>query len=130
MAHSQHIASRFLLWLIAAMTKRTTQPQDKYVIRMPEGLRERVAKAAKSNNRSMNSEIIDVLEEYYPKEMEIKDLLECIESILDDSIGNHWAPNRKFLTESLKELSERIKNEDFRTYIVQNSDDPNLKGPK
>lgn len=35
---------------------------DKFVIRMPEGMRERIAEIAKDNHRSMNSEIIRALE--------------------------------------------------------------------
>lgn len=35
-------------------------------VRMPPDLKERVAAAAKANNRSMNAEIVAVLEEKYP----------------------------------------------------------------
>ena len=36
--------------------------QDQFVLRTPDGLRERIAKAATANKRSMNSEIIALLE--------------------------------------------------------------------
>lgn len=39
-----------------------SQTQDRYIVRMPEGMRERIAEAAKANNRSMNAEIIARLE--------------------------------------------------------------------
>lgn len=42
--------------------KPITQPQDKYVLRMPDGLRERVKAAAASNGRSMNTEIVRLIE--------------------------------------------------------------------
>lgn len=35
---------------------------DKFMLRMPEGMRERIAKSAKENNRSMNAEIVSRLE--------------------------------------------------------------------
>ncbi|MFV3332592.1 Arc family DNA-binding protein [Pseudomonas sp. NY15437] len=35
---------------------------DKFVLRLPDGMRERVAEAAKGSHRSMNSEIISRLE--------------------------------------------------------------------
>ena len=38
------------------------QPQDKYVLRMPDGLRECVKAAAASNGRSMNTEIVRLIE--------------------------------------------------------------------
>lgn len=44
------------------MSERTPQTQDKYVVRFPEGMRDKIAEAAKANNRSMNAEIIDRLE--------------------------------------------------------------------
>jgi hypothetical protein len=44
------------------MTKEPLQPQDKYVLRMPDGMRDRIKAAAEKNNRSMNAEIIARLE--------------------------------------------------------------------
>jgi hypothetical protein len=35
-----------------------TQSQDKYVVRLPDGMRDEIAEAAKANGRSMNAEII------------------------------------------------------------------------
>ncbi|HED4875492.1 TPA: Arc family DNA-binding protein [Stenotrophomonas maltophilia] len=45
-------------------TKPSTQvqPQDKFVVRFPDGLRDQIAEAAKSSGRSMNAEIIHRLE--------------------------------------------------------------------
>jgi len=36
---------------------------DKFVVRLPDGMREQVAEVARKNHRSMNSEIIDRLEQ-------------------------------------------------------------------
>ena len=36
---------------------------DKFVLRMPAGMRDRINEAAKANNRSMNSEIVARLQE-------------------------------------------------------------------
>ncbi len=35
-----------------------SRDQSKFIIRFPEGMRERIAEAAKMNNRSMNAEIV------------------------------------------------------------------------
>ena len=48
------------------MTDRAPQTQDKFVVRLPDGMRERVKAAAELNNRSMNAEIVATLEEAYP----------------------------------------------------------------
>lgn len=41
------------------------QPQDKYVVRLPDGMRDRLKAAAEANRRSMNAEIVDRLEESF-----------------------------------------------------------------
>ncbi|MBA8820677.1 hypothetical protein FHW00_003012 [Ochrobactrum sp. P6BSIII] len=51
------------------MTKEALQPQDKYVLRLPDGMRDRIKLAAEKNNRSMNAEIIATLEEAYPSSL-------------------------------------------------------------
>jgi plasmid stability protein len=38
------------------------QPQDKFVLRMPDGLREDIKQRAAANNRSMNAEILSLIE--------------------------------------------------------------------
>jgi hypothetical protein len=45
--------------------KPVIQPQDKYVLRLPDGLRDRIKAEAEAENRSMNAEIIAVLEKWY-----------------------------------------------------------------
>ncbi|WP_191569529.1 Arc family DNA-binding protein [Paracoccus yeei] len=43
-----------------------SQNQDKFVVRLPDGMRDRIKAAAEANNRSMNAEIVATLEEKYP----------------------------------------------------------------
>ncbi|EOB3110388.1 TPA: Arc family DNA-binding protein [Yersinia enterocolitica] len=45
------------------MSKFPSQTQDKFTVRFPEGLRDKIAERAKNNGRSMNTEIIMILEE-------------------------------------------------------------------
>lgn len=40
------------------------QNQDKFIARLPEGLRERLKKAANRNKRSMNAELVHALENH------------------------------------------------------------------
>lgn len=61
------IVSRGKMWLVAIMTKRPIQPQDKYVVRLPDGLRDRIKAYADRHGRSMNAEIVRVLEREYPE---------------------------------------------------------------
>lgn len=53
----------------------TGRGSEKFILRLPAGMRDRIAKLAAQNGRSMNSEIIAALEKY-------------VEA--DDSIGLLW----------------------------------------
>jgi hypothetical protein len=43
---------------MASDTKTTGRDSDKFMLRFPDGMRDRIAEAAKANGRSMNAEII------------------------------------------------------------------------
>ncbi|WP_252091361.1 Arc family DNA-binding protein [Pseudomonas sp. MWU13-3659] len=45
------------------MNATNSRTADKFVVRLPDGMRERVAEVARQNHRSMNSEIIERLEQ-------------------------------------------------------------------
>ncbi|MBE8596871.1 Arc family DNA-binding protein [Xenorhabdus sp. BG5] len=45
------------------MTKYPSQTQDKFTVRFPDGLRDAIAKRAEENGRSMNSEIVQILQD-------------------------------------------------------------------
>lgn len=40
------------------MMERKPQDQDKFIVRLPDGMRDRIKAAADANNRSMNAEIV------------------------------------------------------------------------
>lgn len=42
------------------------QFKDRYMLRLPDGMRDRIKRAAEANNRSMNAEIVATLEGAYP----------------------------------------------------------------
>lgn len=44
------------------LSSSTGRDSEKFNLRLPDGMRERIAQAAKANNRSMNSEIVARLE--------------------------------------------------------------------
>lgn len=60
------------------MTKRELYPsetQDRFIVRLPDGMRERIKAAADANNRSMNSEIVARLQasfDAFPKEVQTR----------------------------------------------------------
>lgn len=44
-------------------TKPPSRTADQFVVRLPDGMRDQIAEAAKANNRSMNAEIVARLQE-------------------------------------------------------------------
>ena len=50
--------------IMADEEKRTLS--DKFMLRLPDGMRDRIKLAADANNRSMNAEIVALLEEKFP----------------------------------------------------------------
>lgn len=42
---------------------RTPQLADKYIVRLPDGMRDKITELAKANNRSMNAEIVLMLQQ-------------------------------------------------------------------
>lgn len=55
---------------------RPAREQDRFIVRMPDGMRDLIASRAKANYRSMNSEIVAMLMQVLgnPDELEINDL--------------------------------------------------------
>jgi len=47
---------------MAAMVKSPSQTQDKFIVRLPDGMREQIRAAAKANGRTMTAEIVARLE--------------------------------------------------------------------
>lgn len=45
-----------------------SRDSDKFMLRLPDGMRDRIAEVAKMNNRSMNAEIISCLSQFYGEE--------------------------------------------------------------
>ncbi|MVW64536.1 Arc family DNA-binding protein [Massilia sp. NEAU-DD11] len=43
--------------------ERAPQLADKYVLRMPDGMRDKITELAKANGRSMNAEIVLILQQ-------------------------------------------------------------------
>lgn len=58
---------------------------DKFVLRMPDGLRERYKEQAKANGRSMNSEMIKALEKGLEDDQRETDLVTVITGLNTDT---------------------------------------------
>jgi hypothetical protein len=48
------------------MNDTPSQSQDKFIVRLPTGLRDRIRRSAEANARSMNAEIVAALLDWFP----------------------------------------------------------------
>jgi hypothetical protein len=89
--------------------------QDQFVIRMPDGLRERIAEAAKDQGRSMNAEIVMTLEMTYPPTPPPEEIVPILEGVLRMSqagkVRNQWNQLYSLLREFHARLEAETKNE-------------------
>lgn len=59
----------------------TSRESDKFIVRLPDGMRDRIKVAADANGRSMNAEIVATLREAYPAPIENSDIIELFEAL-------------------------------------------------
>lgn len=64
----------------------TNRESDRFMLRLPDGMRDRIKAAAEANNRSMNAEIVAALQEKYPepKTDDLRVFLEELRARLDE----------------------------------------------
>lgn len=95
-----------------SMTK-TPAPSDltdKFMLRMPPGMRDRVASHAKANGRSMNAEIVQTLESHYPPEPTVEELLEHLTMFANLELSGRER-SRVLLMHTLEELRRKLETE-------------------
>ncbi|WGL97230.1 Arc family DNA-binding protein [Arsenophonus sp. aPb] len=84
------------------MKKFPSQTQDKFTVRFPDGMRDAIAKRAEENGRSMNSEIVHILNEVLHERVIIpmdddqrnKTLIELFK-VIDPEIAKKLKKNNK-----------------------------------
>ncbi|GLX13051.1 alginate and motility regulator Z [Pseudomonas straminea] len=82
----------------------SSRTADKFVVRLPDGMRERIADVARQHHRSMNSEIIARLEQSMLQE-----------GVLDDELGvrldsPELSLHERELLQRFRQLSRRQQN--------------------
>ncbi|MCZ3377463.1 Arc family DNA-binding protein [Rhizobium sp. AG207R] len=77
---------------------------DKIIIRLPDGLKERIQRAAVENGRSVNSELVALLEREYPPILKLNEQLQEIVDLIakfpPDEREEVWENARRKLEEA------------------------------
>lgn len=83
---------------------------DQYMLRLPDGMRDRIKHVAETNNRSMNAEIVATLEEKYPAPFDINELLLKLEMIAVElhkmPKDKEWARLSRLFVDQIDEIKE------------------------
>lgn len=87
---------------------KTTNESDKFMLRLPDGMRERIKKAADEHGRTMNAEIVQALEQIYPVEPTLEEVIGKACLFIDRIKENPNVPYRQVLIDSLNQLLDRI----------------------
>lgn len=89
------------------MSKYPSQTQDKFTVRFPDGLRDAIAKQAEENGRSMNSEIVQILQDAVDGKAHL-----VANSAYDINELNKIADeNKKMMSEHMKNMKDEIEKQ-------------------
>lgn len=96
------------------MSEKQVKDYDKFVVRLPEGMREAIADRAKRNGRSMNAEIVQILQDALTNslfgELATKENLEKMpEKIRHDLIVRRTMIARVRMAEALRDIEENLE---------------------
>lgn len=59
-----------------------SETQERFIIRLPDGMRERIKAKAEANGRSMNAEIVVALEKFFPEPRSAEDAVNDVMGVL------------------------------------------------
>jgi len=99
------------------MTTRPGREADAFMLRLPNGMRERIKRAADANGRSMNAEIVAVLSERYPEpadpfEVLVRDVLEVLsQGAVENSAADGTTKRSTQSRDALADLLDLLKAE-------------------
>ena len=97
------------------MSLPTSRESEKYVLRLPAGMRERIKAAATRNNRTMNAEIVAVLEEKFPVPTISQYLADKLDS---DTILELINTEKADLPAAVLKMNKRMESEDMAFRFV------------
>lgn len=91
--------------------KPPSEELDKFLLRMPAGLRDRIKGAADRRKRSMNAEIVDTLEQQYPEPITVDEIITDIQETVRILKRFGGRTMLMHLADSLDDLMLRIAND-------------------
>lgn len=92
---------------MATKTSNTGRESDKFTLRFSEGMREQIRKAAESNNRTMNAEIVDRLQQsFFPAEEQTSRMMKQVDWLTEQVLA--LAAYQKIENPEIKSLRDLV----------------------
>ncbi|EJA5025966.1 Arc family DNA-binding protein [Salmonella enterica] len=108
------------------MTEKPVRDYDKFMLRFPDGMRDIIAERAKSNGRSMNSEIVQILQDVIEGEQksDYQSSYNAFFNILHDKKFSHdfYKNMYKIIDESVKENIDSWIKIIIKFNLIENKD--------
>ncbi|PAQ64387.1 DNA-binding protein [Klebsiella pneumoniae] len=104
------------------MSKFPSQMQDKFNLRLPDGMRDAIADRAKRNGRSMNSEIVQILQDALETEKLIAE-----SDIVDFDSTQAALDSKSTPEEKAAFLAELEKRDPFTAAILREGEEHNRR---
>ena len=79
------------------MSDAPSRKQDQFIVRLPDGMRDRIKAEADANNRSMNAEIVAMIEEQLNKPNKQDGLLQMLRQIAEKLDAEKHAVDAKLV---------------------------------
>ncbi|MCA0338453.1 MAG: Arc family DNA-binding protein [Proteobacteria bacterium] len=97
------------------MADGPTRDQNKFIVRMPDGLRDRIKDVADANNRSMNAEIVARLEESLDPHASPSAQLQMYQDMYDQNLEER---SRLFETINKQDLLLQQFRKEHETFLI------------
>lgn len=90
------MAPLFFLWGLL-MSDKQVKDYDKFNVRFPDGMRDAIADRAKRNGRSMNAEIVQILQDALDAGnksvlsvagVDVQEIHRILDKVIEESLGN------------------------------------------
>ncbi|MFC4624231.1 Arc family DNA-binding protein [Daeguia caeni] len=88
---------------------RAGQGTVQIALRLPPDLRDRIKEAAEKHGRSINSEIINTLNAFYPERMTLEDMVSYLKDLTEQSEGGSRSEIMAELEHVLELITETIQ---------------------
>lgn len=94
-----------------------SETQDRFIVRFPDGMRDRIAEVAKANNRSMNAEIVARLERSFTADKEVEQI--AFESGFEASMLREEVARLRKLLENQKADEKKMIQEQSKAIAAE-----------